>query len=487
MDALDERSCFEAIRRRDKRFDGRFYTGVTSTGIYCRPSCPARTPKRSNVLFFHHPASAAQKGFRPCRRCRPEFSPGSTEWNRRADTVSRAVAAVNSGRFKTVAELASHLGVGQRHLRRELQAGLGATAQSLLTTQRSMLARLLLDQTSLPITEVAFAAGFGSVRRFNETMQETFAATPTALRSTSQRTGGRVPPHENSTITLHLASQGVVNWPFLRTFLQRRAIPGLEEVVGPHYRLCVPAGSVDLAGSEDDTSLQVTCRLASLEDLQPLLPRIKRLVDLDTNTSEIADTFKDDPVLGPRTTFGVPPLPVTSSIFEACIRAIVGQQISVAGARTFLQRLLVACHSSTDEVADSSVKPPFGTFDHFPTPDEVLAADLSSIGLVASRLETIKNLATDVVSGAIELAGQVSADQLHAQLLAVRGIGPWTAGYALMRGLGDPDGWPTNDLVLRASTGLDARLLEEASSRWRPWRAYAALLLWTSYTESTEP
>ncbi len=464
METLDHHTCYQAVSRRDARFDGRFYTAVTTTGIFCRPSCPARTPRSSNVRFFSHAAAASAAGFRPCRRCRPELAPGHPEWNRRADLTGRALRLIDTGMIERsgVVGLASRLGVSERHLRRELRATIGTGPLQLARARRLWLARLLLDQTNLSVTDVAHASGFGSLRQFNDSIRRAFDAPPSALR---RRRGGL---GDDTAVTLHLPCRGPLRWEGVHAFLAQRALPGLEEATADRFRRIVGGGWIELGpAAPGDDALVVTCALDQLSDLAEVLPRLRAVADLDTDLEVIERQLATDPDLGARLAADpLPRLPGVFDPFEVTVRAVVGQQVSVAAARTLLGRLLRIV----------SPGPPTG----FPSPDEVAAADLGGLGIPRRRRATITALARAVADGAVVLDPDTAPDELRRQLQAVPGIGPWTAGYVAMRALSDPDGWPPGDLGLRRSLGVAPAELERRAERWRPWRAYAAVLLWHS-------
>ncbi len=467
MTALDHKQCYDAISRRDARFDGRFYTGVTSTGIFCRPSCPARTPKQANVRFFAHAASASEAGFRPCRRCRPELAPGDPEWNRRADLVGRAIRAIDAGEVDRhgVAGLARQLGVSERHLRRELQREVGTGPLQLARSRRLWLARLLLDQTSLSVTDVAFAAGFGSLRQFNDSMRQAFDAAPSELR---RRRGG--PGSNSGQVTVNLSTRGRLGWPALHRFLVSRAVPGLEEYGEQTFRRRLAQGWFELAPGPDGT-LAVTCASTELSALADVVPIVRRVADLDTDLEPIEEHLRRDPELARRLDqVPLPRLPGPFDPFEVAVRAVVGQQISVAGARTLLGRLvaLVDEHGGT--------RGPLG----FPTARSVAETPLDDLGMPAGRRRTITTLARAVADDDLTLGPHADVEATTEALLALPGIGPWTAGYIAMRALSHPDGWPDGDLVLARTLDLDKRALAERAESWRPWRAYAALLLWAT-------
>jgi AraC family transcriptional regulator of adaptative response / DNA-3-methyladenine glycosylase II len=515
---LDHGACYDAVRRRDRRFDGVFFTGVTSTGIFCRPSCPARTPASANVVFFRHAAAAGDAGFRPCRRCRPELAPGHPEWNRRADLTGRALAMIGAGQADAlgVAGLARRLGVSERHLRRELQAEVGVGPAQLMQNRRLSTARLLLDQTDLAVTDVAFAAGFGSIRRFNEAFRHAFDLTPTEVRRPGRQLGQE--------ITLTLPGRSRLAWAGLHRFLASRAIPGLEttEVYQPtdggpaygRYRRGVEHGWFELEAplvADDErpgsasSELTMRCSLDGLEQLGLVVAQVRALADLDTDRQAVSDSLADtDPLLEQRIGLlpdGLPALPTGLDPFEVAVRAVLGQQVSVAGAATTLGRLLDIVGpapatdddpaTATDAGGETAHRQPLRC--GFPTAADVAGASLEQLGIPQRRRQTLRALSEAVADGGIDLSPAADREQTLDALLALPGIGPWTAGYIAMRALSDPDGWPSGDLVLRkslaAATGGDVSSteLDQRAERWRPWRAYAAMALWaTSNSARTE-
>ncbi|MGI5269205.1 AlkA N-terminal domain-containing protein [Nonomuraea sp. CA-218870] len=462
---LDFDACYRAASARDARFDGRFYTAVKTTRIYCRPICPARTPAARNVRFYRHAASAEAAGFRPCKRCRPELSPGDPGWDARGDLVGRALRLIDDGAADEdgVSGLARRLHITERHLHRLFVAELGAGPLAVARTRRLLLAKQLLTETALPVTDVAFAAGFGSVRQFNATMRETYGFPPSELRATA---GGPAPATGQgapgaASLRLRLHRREPYDVAGVLTFLAARAIPGLETADEHAYSRAVPGGTITLTPRPGHLALDVT--VDDTRHLARVVARCRRLMDLDADPDAVRD------VLG-RTSLGPlvaarPGLRVPGAFdgFELAVRAVVGQQISVAGARTLLGRLVERAGR------DGRL---------FPTAAGLLDADLTGLGLTGRRVVTLKELATRVAGGLIDLdGGQEPAEAVKA-LLAVPGIGPWTAGYIALRALRDPDAWPTGDLVLdrrMAELGIPKDHLE----RWRPWRAYAALHLWS--------
>jgi len=466
-------ACYRAVASRDARFDGRFFTGVTSTGIYCRPICPARTPARRNVVFFACAAAAEEGGFRACRRCRPETSPDA--WDARGDLVGRALRAIREGVVddEGVRGLARRMAVSERHLHRVFVAELGAGPLAVARTRRAQLARLLLDE-DLPVTEVAFCAGYASVRQFNASVRAAFGATPTELRRSP--TGVRRYP---GGLSLRLAVSGPLDAGALLAFLAARALPGVEEVRAGRYRRTVPGGTVEVAIGSGEPRL--TVRLAPGADLAGIVRGARELCDLDADPGVIRAVLGGDPVLAPLVA-ARPGLRVPGAVdgFACAVRAVLGQQVSVAAATTLAGRL-VRRHGTPLAAAD-------GALTHrFPTPESLAHADLSGLGITGVRIRALRALARAVADGRLRLDGRGDRAEAVARLRALPGFGPWTAGYVAMRALRDPDALPVGDLGLRralAARGADgsAAGLDARARSWRPWRAYAAMHLWTADT-----
>lgn len=462
---LDHEQCYSVIQRRDGRFDGRFITAVRTTGIFCRPSCPARTPASANVEFYASAAAAADAGYRACRRCRPELAPGHPEWRRRDVLVGHALDLLDDGRRP--ADIARTIGVSERHLRREFVDQLGTTPNRIARMRRLATARLLLDHTDLAITDLAFAAGFDSVRTFNTAFRAAFGAAPSELRRRLTRGGP-------ARFEVRLRARGRLDGAALFGFLGPRAIPGLEVGAPDHWRRRMPGGSMTLRVSDDGAHLVVELDLKSGADVHRALTAARRVADLDADVDAIGAELGGDSVLGPLLHGPAPRIPGAVGRFELCCRAIVGQQVSVVGATTLLGRL-VARASGADARAGDEV-------DRFPLASEVATADLHGLGMPTSRIETLQRLAADVAEDRLDL--DAPPDRLEEQLLRRKGIGPWTAGYVRMRA-GDPDGWPSGDLVLRQRLGVPARDLDVLArdldvlaERWRPSRGHAAFALW---------
>lgn len=490
---MDFERCYRAVDSRDQRFDGWFYTGVTSTGIYCRPSCPATTPKRQNVRFFPSAAAAQGAGLRACRRCRPDAAPGSPEWDVRADVVGRAMRLIADGVVDRggVPGLAARLGYTERHLHRMLRAEMGAGPLALARAQRAQTARILIETTGLGMAEIAFAAGFGSVRQFNDTVREVYASAPSELRAARGRQQAQPGA---GTISLRLAYRPPLHARALLDFLALRALPGVEEVIdGTYHRgLRLPHGAGQVVLTPADGYVAATLRLADLRDLAPAVARCRRLLDLDADPVAVDGTLATDPALAP--TVAVEPgirVPRAVDGFEMAVRAVIGQQISVTAARTTLTRLLK--HADHDVGVGAAGVPGQPLHDRraegrgdlrgFLSAEELLSVPDSGFGMPSGRRETLRAVARAVAEGSVDLAPGGDREETVRRLLALPGIGPWTAGYLAMRALGDPDVFLGTDLAVRrgaAALGLpdDHRTLDAYADRWRPWRSYATIRLW---------
>ncbi|WP_026874207.1 DNA-3-methyladenine glycosylase 2 family protein [Jiangella gansuensis] len=477
---LDEEACYRAVQGRDARFDGVFYIGVTSTGIYCRPSCPAMTPKRVNIRFYRTAAEAQTAGFRACRRCRPDATPGSAEWNVRADVVGRAMRLIADGVVDRggVAGLAGQLGYSERQVHRTLLEEVGAGPLRLARSQRAHTARVLLETTDLPVTEAAFAAGFASIRQFNATVREIYAMTPSELRGRARRAGrDRVA----GTVELRLAYRQPADLDGVLEFLAMRAVPGVEEVVGGTYRrsLSLPHGTGVAELTPRDGWVRATLRLADPRDLTAAVARCRRVLDLDADPQAVDDLLGADPVLGPLV--AAHPgrrVPGTVDGDELAVRAVIGQQVSVAAARTVAGRLVAAHGKPLDA--------PVGSVTHtFPAASVLAGADPATFPMPRSRRRTLHELTTRLADGSLRLDPGVDRDDAERRLLDVPGIGPWTARYVRMRALADPDVFLPTDLGVKhalAALGLPTapRAVAELAENWRPWRSYALLHVWST-------
>lgn len=467
---LDDDRCYRAAASRDARFDGWFYVAVRSTGIYCRPSCPAVTPKRRNVEFHPTAAAAQQLGFRACKRCRPDAAPGSPEWNVRGDVVARAMRLIADGVIDRdgVGGLADRLGYSERHLHRLLTDELGAGPLALARAQRAQTARVLIETTALSMTDIAFSAGFGSVRQFNDTVREVYAASPTALRAGRRGIGA------TGTVVVRLPARAPFAGRELLRFVGAHAVPGVEWFDGERYArtLDLPHGhgTVDVE-LDADAGVRAEFRLADWRDLAPAVGRVRRLLDLDADPVAIDAALASDPVLAPLVA-ACPGRRVHGAVdpFEALVRTIVGQQVSVAGACRVIGRVVEAAGSVL-------------TVDHphlgyvFPSAERLATATSDDLPMPLARGATVRRVAAAVAAGELVLDDGVDRVELVERLCAIKGIGPWTGHHLAMRGFGDPDIMLTTDLVLRralAAHGLDTADTE----RWRPWRSYAMHHLW---------
>lgn len=475
----DPERCYLAVQSKDPRFDGWFVTAVTSTGIYCRPSCPARTPQRRNVRFLPTAAAAQRAGFRACKRCRPDATPGSPEWDGRADVVARAMRLIADGVIDRagVPGLADQVGYSVRQLERVLLAEVGAGPVALARAQRAQTARVLVETTDLSMTEVAFAAGFTSIRQFNDTVRAVFAAPPSALRATGPGPvrGARAAPGR---LDLRLPFRQPLCPDTLFGHLAATAVPGVEEVVGTTYRrtLRLPHGPGIVALTP--TASHIACRmeLADVADLTAAIARCRRLLDLDADPDAVDRALSVDPVLGPAV--GRSPgrrVPRTVDGDEFAVRAVLGQQVSTAAARTCAGALVA-------ERGEPLATPSAGLTHLFPTAGQLVGA---APALAGGRARTLGHLVEALHERRLDLGPGADRDDARQVLGALPGIGPWTVEMVAMRSLGDPDAFPVGDLGVRtgsARLGLpgDTRSLLGRAERWRPWRAYAAQHLWAA-------
>jgi AraC family transcriptional regulator of adaptative response / DNA-3-methyladenine glycosylase II len=479
---LDDELCYRALVSRDARFDGRFFVAVRTTGVYCRPICPARTPKAENVRFFACAAAAQAAGFRPCLRCRPEAAPGTPAWLGTSASVSRALrlisqdTALESG----VGGLAARLGMGERQLRRLFAKHLGASPAAVARTERLHLAMRLIDQTDLPMTEIAAGAGFASLRRFNAAIRAAWGRPPTALRRRRPQAERR---SGESFLTLRLAFRPPFDWPFVVAYLRPRLTPGVECVDLESYRRTVRfdgvVSSVTVRPSPGESvlRLEIPTELAKAAARAACLTR--RVFDLGAVPSEIAAHLRRDPLLCARVDRR-PGLRVPGAWdgFELAVRAVLGQQVSVRAATTLAGRMVAAFGERLTGGAGD------GLTHAFPSPQTLAEADVARIGLPRARAETIRALARAVTDGRLDLEPGAGLESAVAELTQIAGVGEWTAHYVAMRALGEPDAFPDDDLWLRRAlagpskpvTRLELRRRAES---WRPWRAYAAMYLWT--------
>jgi AraC family transcriptional regulator of adaptative response / DNA-3-methyladenine glycosylase II len=471
---LDWRVCSRARLARDPRFDGKFFIGVFTTRIYCRPICPARTCKEENVCYFPTAAAAAEAGFRPCLRCRPESSAGTRAGTGTSNTVSRALRLIGESGLEEggVEALADHLGVGSRHLRRLFLKHLGATPTAVAQTRRLHFAKKLIDETRLPMTQVAMASGFGCVRRFNAAIRTIYHRTPTQIRALARQTA--IQP-ENQYL-FRLRYRPPFHWNGMLAFLAPRTTPGVETVGAGRYRRTISLdgsnGSFEVSLDEASYSLVLRVHFGDPCALFFIIERIRSMFDLNADWPVIVRGLRTDPILRERIESD-PGLRVAGcwNGFELAVRAILGQQITVKGATELAGRLVRAFGQ------------PFPSGDKlthlFPSPEVLADANVAGIGLPKARAETIRALARAVCDGQINFERIADTGAFLGRLCEIPGIGKWTAQYVAMRALGEPDAFPSGDIGLVRALGLDsARDLEPRAEAWRPWRAYAAMYLW---------
>ena len=474
---LDPKACEQARLTRDARFDGLFFTAVRTTGIYCRPVCPAPTALSRNVEYFPNAAAAASAGYRPCLRCRPEAAPGTPLTRARSELVAAALRMIDAGALDeaSVAQLARRIGVGERHLRRLFVAELGAGPLEIAATRRLLFAKKLLTETALPVTRIAHAAGFASLRRFNAAFLTGYGRAPRDLR----RDESGAPA--SSALTLRIPFRAPYDFSALLAFFARRAIPGIEQVDAHVYtrRFAFDgkAGTLRVSKMRGADALALEVDFADTARLQAICARVRRLFDVDADIAAINVQLARDTLLrafvrrhpGQR-------LPGGWDGFEIAVRAVLGQQISVAAARTLATRLL-------DHYGDPAMLPNGENVHLFPSPQTLADADLTKIGLPRARAATLNTIARALCDGRVDFRPEQSLDAFVASWCELPGIGAWTAHYIAMRALSHPDAFPAADLVLRKMLGasgtlLSARAVEALAERWRPWRAYAVMHLW---------
>lgn len=480
---ISTNEIFERARlSRDARFDGRFFVGVRTTGIYCRPICPANAPKSENVTFYRTAAAAGEAGFRPCLRCRPECAPGTPAWAGTSTTVQRGLRLIAEGALDddNLENLADRLGVTSRHLRRLFNKHLGASPLAVAHTQRLHFAKSLIDQTTLSMKDISVAAGFGSVRRFNDTFRKTYGRTPGQLRR------HRISAVTAGAFSVQLPYRAPFDWDGLLAFFSTRATPGVESVRSGHYIRSVAVGDargiVEVHDAGDHLSLSL--HGIGTQSLFSIVQRVRSMFDLDASADDIARVLSGDSVLKPllKKNPGVR-VPGSWDGFELTVRAILGQQVSVSAATTLAGRVAERYGERIDVAVDGLEDVPMRLF---PAAPRLLSARLENLGIIGSRASTIRSVARAVVDGTLVFDAAQAADSFCVSLTAIKGIGDWTAEYVAMRAMKDPDAFPASDLgLLRAfdRPGCERMKPHELAKRaeaWRPWRAYAALLLWGS-------
>ncbi len=485
---LDQDACYRALRTRDARFDGRFFTAVRSTGIYCRPICPARTPRRENCIFVPCAAAAQEQGYRPCLRCRPEASPGTPAWLGTSATVSRALRLIADGVLDNggVEELSERLGVGDRHLRRLFMQHLGASPVAVAQTRRILFAKKLIDETALPMTEIAFGSGFASIRRFNDAIKKTYGKNPSELR----RAGAETAAADNPDLNLILPYRAPYEWRSMLSYLGGRATPGVEAVSGDRYLRTITltgargevSGIVEVGSVKGSDHLLARIRLSDTAVLIQVAERLRRIFDLGADPGAIRSQLRGDKTLE-RAVADAPGLRVPGSWsgFELAVRAVLGQQVSVKGATTLAGRV-ARSYGRALEISDPAGEEA-GLTHEFPSPRVLADSDLTEVGVIRARAQAIRSLARAVADGRIDLDVSRGLDETVEELQALPGIGEWTAQYIAMRALREPDAFPAGDLGLQRALQNgprrpSAKQVRERAESWRPWRAYAAMHLW---------
>lgn len=480
--SLDPDICWRATVARDARFDGRFFIGVQTTGIYCRPVCPARTPKRKNIDFYSCAAAAEDAGLRPCKRCRPETAPGSSAWLGTSATIKRALRLIDGGALESgnLESLVDSLGIGERQLRRLFLREIGTTPAALARTRRLHFARKLLVETKLGIAEVAFHAGFSSLRGFNDAMRSAYNTTPSSLRRGASET-------KSSEIRLRLNYRPPFDWAGTLEFLGPRLLGGVEAIIDGHWRRSATIDGksflIDVCPDPKHQALITTIEGPPPGSLAQLVRRIRRVFDLDADLEAVASALGSDPIL--KASVAKRPglrVPGAWDLYEILVRAVLGQQVSVAAATTVTTRV----------IQRFGTQPPgLGGFYTFPLPDVLAEAPLESCGINRGRAEAVRTVSRAVLNGIIDLETAKDPEEFEALLVALPGIGPWTARYVCMRGLGEPDAFPDSDLgLLRAMEAAgqvaSPKTLALRAEAWRPWRAYAALHLWAGLGEAKQ-
>jgi len=480
----DREACYRALKSRDRRFDGVFYTAVHTTGIYCRPSCPARTPALKNVSFHPTAAAAQAAGFRACKRCLPDATPGSPDWDVDADVAGRAMRLIADGVVDRdgVDGLAARIGYTSRHLTRILTAELGAGPLALARARRAQTARVLIETTAMPYADVAFAAGFSSVRQFNDTIREVYASSPTELRGRQ-----RGPRSSAGQVTMRLAVRTPFAGRALLAFLAARAVPGVEVAGDGSYArtLALPHGTGTVHLQLDDVvepgriaQVPATFRLDDLRDTAAAVERVRRLLDADCDPIAVSDAFGGDPVIGPLVR-ATPGLRVPGHVDgpEVAVRAVLGQQVSVAGARTIAGRIVAAYGRPLTQPED-------GLTHLFPDAATLAGIDPGDLPMPRARGRALTGLCDALADGSVALDRGPDRDDVRRRLLALPGIGPWTADYVALRALGHPDVFLPTDVGVRQALARAGADLDDQA--WRPWRSYALVHLWHTLTDPTQ-
>jgi AraC family transcriptional regulator of adaptative response / DNA-3-methyladenine glycosylase II len=486
MQSLDPSVSYRALQTRDRRFDGHLFVGVTSTGIYCRPICPAKTAKFENCRFFRTAAGAQEAGFRACLRCRPEISPEMAGWRGTSNTVSRGVALIAEGFLdqadESVETLADRLGIGERHLRRLFEEHLGASPTTVAHTRRILFAKQLIHETRLSMSDVATASGFGSVRRFNDTFQKLYHRPPSQLRRASKHKSA-LPLHQS--VSLHLAYQPPYDWNSFHAYLAARVIDGVEEVRDGVYRRTVSFedsdGIVEVSDNPERDGLSVTIQLLSVRALSAVALRVRRMFDVYADVNSIGAHLSGDPAMA-RLVAKRPGLraPGGWDGFELAVRAILGQQVTVEAGRQLAGKLVRVGGLQSTALSNERLRYVF------PSAQRVALSDLSALGMPRSRKETIQSLARTVAANPRFFEVPGSCEEVITRLRGIQGIGDWTAQYIALRAFQQTDAFPVTDIgILRGAASLDGTTMSATqllgrAEMWRPWRAYAAQHLWAA-------
>ena len=476
---LDHRACERARLTRDPRFDGLFFIAVTSTGIYCRPVCPAPSPKPHNIRYYDSAAAATAAGFRPCLRCRPEAAPGSPLHRATSELVAGALRLIEQGALDdgSLPALAKRVGVGERHLRRVFAQELGASPLDVASTRRLLFAKQLLGETALPMTAIAQAAGYASLRRFNAAFSAAYAKPPREIR----RTRAALANGAADELVLRLPYRAPYDFAHLLEFHARRTIPGVEAVDADSYRRSIMVDGVPgwfaVAPMAGESALALRVHHPKSSALGAIATRVKRMFDVDADPRALSAAFRRSELMKPLIRrWPGQRLPGAWDGFELAVRAVLGQQVSVAAARTLAAR--VAATYGTPFAEGTAI----GLTSLFPTAQALVDAPLETQGITRARAATIRGLARAVLDGRIAFRAEQTLAAFENDLVALPGIGPWTAHYIAMRALAQPDAFPAADLILRRAAGqgrtVSTRELEALSEEWRPWRAYAVMLLW---------
>lgn len=481
--ALDHDECYRALCARDPRQDGRFFICVHTTGIFCRPICPARTPKRENVQFVESAEAALELGFRACKRCRPEVKAGSAAWDLKGASLRRALRMIEAGALdsESIDDFAGRLGIGARHLRRIIKTNLGVAPNRLALARRAAFARNLIETGSLSMTEIAAASGFGSLRRFNDVILKEFGTNPTAMRSQLK------PTSLQGNMKLELRAKGAMSWAPLHAFYAARTIVGVEHCAADRYARSLPSregSTMMMIRPLNGETLEVELIGADVGDLFGIVTRIRRALDLDTDVLAVAQSLRNDAVLRPvLDKLGALRLPGAWDPFELAVRALLGQQISVKAARTLAKRIVHRYgRPLTLETNLSNIT------HEFPRPEALARAEITDVvnlGLTSARARALIGLAKAAEADSNLFASAGSLDGLLERFAALEGVGPWTAHYIALRAFGEADAFPASDLGLRKAYGAlsgsvpSAGELEKIAAKWSPWRGYAAQYLWT--------